>query len=82
MGSETREDVDRMMRNKIIPLIAEYFYEDWKKVRAVLGGTDDFVIESPAESSAGPRRRDGRAALPLDSEQGFSRRCLRQSCFG
>ena len=43
MKAETKAGVDEIMRRKIIPLIAEYFYDDWRKVKAVLGNTDDFV---------------------------------------
>ena len=43
MKAKNRESLDNIMRNKIIPLIAEYFHDDWQNVRAILGGTDDFV---------------------------------------
>ena len=53
MGADTRAKVDHIMRRKIIPLIAEYFYEDWNKVRAVLGGGDDFVLRERLDQPPG-----------------------------
>ena len=53
LAAESREAVDEVMRRKVVPLIAEYFYDDWEKVQAVLGGTDAFVQREKLEPPPG-----------------------------
>ncbi len=53
MNAHTKAQVDDIMRHKIIPLIAEYFYDDWRKVQAVLGGTHHFVLGEPLQRPPG-----------------------------
>ena len=38
-------DLDHVLREKIIPLLTEYFYEDWNKVCVALNDTDNLFVK-------------------------------------
>ena len=59
------------MRGKIIPLIAEYFHEDWSKVRAVLGGGSGFVERTELAAPPG-EWGDGETRYRWTIKQKFS----------
>ena len=39
MNIENLEDLKKAFQNKIIPLLAEYFYEDWANIEKILNGS-------------------------------------------
>ena len=44
------EDLAEVFQNRILPLLQEYFFDDWSKIRAVLGN-NAFVSERSADRS-------------------------------
>ena len=52
----TFEDLVSIMKNKIIPLLQEYFYGDWEKVELILGGAgtnNDYFINKKKVNVSG-----------------------------
>ena len=47
LNVESIEDLGDRFRNRIFPLLQEYFYDDWRRIGAVLGG-NAFVQEANA----------------------------------
>ncbi|MBY0343504.1 MAG: AAA family ATPase [Sphingomonadales bacterium] len=40
IGCDNKRQVDAVMRDKVIPLLQEYFFDDWSRLAAVLGEKD------------------------------------------
>lgn len=57
-AKRTIAQLAEVFRNKILPLLEEYFFEDWQKIRLVLGDNQKsdkrhrFVIEDEKSTSA------------------------------
>ena len=49
LGVDTVEELSDAFRNRIFSLLQEYFFDDWSKIRAVLGG-NSFVREQETPS--------------------------------
>jgi 5-methylcytosine-specific restriction protein B len=46
MNINNLNDLKEVFKNNIIPLLAEYFYEDWEKIKLILNDNKDkFIVE-------------------------------------
>ncbi len=52
IGVTDRQDLDQLMKNKILPLLQEYFYDDWDKIQVVLGDHYQQFNQSGKESTS------------------------------
>jgi hypothetical protein len=58
LGCTAKTQLDATMREKIIPLIAEYFFEDWGRTADVLGGREDNPFLAAITLKAPPGMKD------------------------
>jgi 5-methylcytosine-specific restriction protein B len=72
MGDQckSRADIDDVMRFKVIPLLQEYFFEDWSRIHAVVGGgfIEGAVLPPPPGIEEGSERKTWRVRRPFQSD--------------
>ena len=68
IGVKTINDLARAFQHSILPLLQEYFYDDWEKIRRVLN-YNPFIRKDPAAPSDGGADRPMLELLPRSDEQ-------------
>lgn len=87
MECQTKADVDAVMAHKVIPLLCEYFFEDFSRVAAVLGQADGKApgflesreLRSPFGGGAAELRRSWRILPPERFETAAYQRAIATS---
>lgn len=52
INNQTMEDLQKTFENKILPLLQEYFYDDFRKIKAILNDSQEIYIRNEQESLA------------------------------
>lgn len=52
IGIQSIEELQKTFENKILPLLQEYFYDDFRKIKAVLNDNQEIYIRSEKENLA------------------------------
>lgn len=79
MGVTTYEHLEKVFLNKIIPLLQEYFYNDWEKIQMVFADLDDqtdFDGRPKAKDNAIIGYRLPKVSTLLGSSEGYTPRRL------
>ena len=85
---KTIDDLATVFQHRILPLLQEYFYDDWEKICSVLNsGVEDghksnnlnpFIRKDPSESSGDDADRPGFELLPHDDDKWHEAESYRQ----
>ena len=68
IGVETLDDLAEAFQRRIMPLLQEYFYDDWTKIRSVLGG-NPFICEIRVSNQDVESDRPVLDLIPHDDER-------------
>ncbi|MCM3513318.1 MAG: AAA family ATPase [Carnobacterium sp.] len=52
INNQSMEDLQKTFENKILPLLQEYFYDDFRKIKAILNDSHEIYIRTEKESLA------------------------------
>jgi hypothetical protein len=82
---KSKADVDAAMRDKVIPLLQEYFFDDWNRLAAVLGEKDkggNFLVCDTIEDPMGEGGETLKSWRVRDEKDGFEKEAYYRLIWG